>query len=382
MTHTPCRGMGNSIIPAHVSTERLSPQFSDELAVHGLFLGVVLKTYAPGANEGIYLTSQKTTGRYYYADVLVWRDAPPQGPRAADRALVLMDMGLHEGSALGLRGCSFRLSDGVAPDFNRVADLSDLDGDQVIVAFLDQSRVRPVILGRVSSVFPDAGNIRTINEDVAAGLASSAEDHILNSPGHRLRLGPNDLRNALTKFNGAVTGIDGEGNLLIDLVRAHDGALLLDRDAQGLGVGREPRPDGGGFSGNARIRIPQGSELVIEVINEEDFARGPSDVISSPRMRFTLTTNGLAISSNGDSTKHVTLVEPLRALYESLAASVEQIKSQLASHTHPIVPPGGASTQVPVTAPAIELIQIPAWDPGIESTAISVPSAGEPGALS
>lgn len=375
MAFKPEQSRGGAVIPAHVPTMRSAPMFNDELAVYGLFFGVVLAVYRPGENDALYGATQRVTSRFYYADVLVWRDRAPAGPRFVPRALVLMDNGLHEGSTCELRPSSVYLSNGGTPNFNQIADLADLDGDQVAVGFFDNERARPVILGRASCMLPDAGNIRTIDEDVAAGLTASVDTHLLSQPGYRLRLGEDDPRTALRKFNGVVQGVDELGNVVVDSTWGHDGELLYDKDAEGRGVAREKRPEFFGISGNQLHRIPEGSTLRVEVIPEEDIAKKPTETPSQPRiMVFQLGDGGLSLTMYGDTPGHAALAEPLQALYNDLSAQIAAIRNALATHTHLLTPAATpTATLLPVEAPAINAITLPPWDEAIKTDQVTLP---------
>jgi hypothetical protein len=172
------------------------------------------------------------------------------------RCLVSQERGgMHEGEIWRPREAKIDITTGVVDAEFQGTSVADLDGDHVLVGFLDDDYSLPVILRGIPHPNADIGNQRRLL-------------------GHRLRSKSNDTSfeaepgPRFWKHRGAFFGVDETGSFLVDLTRAHKGSY----DTKG----REPRlPDDAldesdflnplnGETGQLNIKIQKGSKLQIE----------------------------------------------------------------------------------------------------------------------
>lgn len=308
------------------------PKVTEPTVRRGLLLrAVVTQTYVFDAPEPPVAVLQDTGTSFdptpvdvtHPAKKAIYCDVWCYGTRYTGhlpRALVLQERGgLHEGRIWIPRPARFDVTaDGM--DLNLATNPANVDGDHVLVGFIDDNPNQPVILGGIQHPSSDIGNSTRI-------------------AGHRMRLGVDDGAPDFRKHRGVFHGVDDEGNYVIDLRRAHIGEYESD--------GSEPEPALDGSSGNVEIRIPRTSTLTIKI---ED---GPTLRLEGKEDEAKLTV--------GDGAMHVAIVEHLKALYEELKAKLDVFDS----HTH-IYAFGPTLDPIPK-------IQAPAWDSAIESSKVSFP---------
>jgi len=239
--------------------------------------------------------------------------------RPLERVLVASPFAsLHTGTVGGLRVAS--VAAGGVFDLDHV-DPATLDGSHVIVGFLDDDLGQPFIQSVIEHPRADGGG----------PITGDVQD--------RVRLSSADGQPLLIRWNGVTFGVDGAGDFLVDLERAHDGALV--------GTGQEPPPSVDGSHGNVRVNLPEGSRVVVQI------AGGPSLTLEQ--------SGGEARLVLGDGAQSVAVAEPLRALYEALA---NYIHTQLIVLTAfgPSAPPVAAGAPPP-----------PTWDAAIVSGRAKIP---------
>ncbi len=137
----------------------------------------------------------------------------------------------------------------------------NMDGDHVLVGFIDDLFNQPVILGGIPHPKADVGNTES---------------------GKTLRLKVEDGDPDFLKHHGSLYGIKDNGDFLVDTRTANDGT----HD----GAGHEPEAPTDG-KGTVHFRLPDGATFEIEV--------------------------------DGDTTKHPALAEYLESLYGSLKSYIE-----------------------------------------------------------
>jgi len=229
-----------------------------------LVRGVVLVSYTSGLRSRQFVSLPKSnrnpTGRApkfethapnVTCDVLTYSSL--QGSKRAllrDVLVLQPNGGLHTGEIWVPRPVTQNIQGiDLAADLVRMNPV-DLDGDHVLVGFMDNDPRLPVILGTVPHPSRDFG---VDAKNTGRGTRVVADDGLLK----------------MFKHNGAVIGVDGAGDYLIDLTRAHDGKY----DS----LGREPRLSGDsttsadsqltedGANGNYRLRLRTGSSAFIVV---------------------------------------------------------------------------------------------------------------------
>ncbi len=143
--------------------------------------------------------------------------------------------GLHEGSIKLPRAARIDIGGDLNPN---TANPANLDGDHVIIGFLENDWSQPYVLRSIPHPSSDIGN----------------SDEII---GHRMRVKESDGTPNLQKHNGGFWGIDGTGNFWIDLTKSHAGTYKSD--------GSEPDAPEDGNSGNVTVKSQPGSTLTIQM---------------------------------------------------------------------------------------------------------------------
>jgi hypothetical protein len=193
--------------------------------------------------------------RHVYCDVLVYSSMHGVKKGVLRRCLVAQPpgAGLHTGELWMPRPTTQRI-DGESLDtaLTRINPAS-VDGDHVLVEFLDGDRFLPTITGSVPHPARDVGTEAKTN-------------------GTPTRLKKANGFPKLTKFNGVVHGVDANGNYIIDATRANKGIY----DAKG----REPRLSGDpadsadqqvptdGTCGNIILALRPGSRLIVSCLTD------------------------------------------------------------------------------------------------------------------
>ncbi len=311
MTHDPARNGLGRLQAAMPKGERVS----SARRAYGLNLrGAVVRIY-PRDTPPPGTPNPAAT----YASVLTYGAL---GRRLLPRVQIKAEhASLYTGTMGGLRAASLTLGGGVL-DLDHM-DPASLDCSHVVVSFFDDDLSQPYISGLIEHPRADGGD----------AISGDVQD--------RTRLASTDGAPLLVRWNGCTWGVDGTGDYMIDLERAHDGTLTSD--------GAEPPPATDGSRGNLRVSLPAGSRVVVQiggapaVVLEESGADG----------RLVL----------GDGAVSVAVAEPLQALYEAL--------TQWIYTTLILATPQGPSQ----TAQASGVPAPPSWDTAITSTHIQLPEA-------
>jgi len=200
-----------------------------------LVRGVVLTTYVvddpshPRSVEG---------PKSAYCDVYVYSDNPSVGHQILRGVSVAQERsGLHDGHIWKPRASTIDIGSsatGIAPSTLSGGVVGHnpgmLDGDHVLIGFIDGSLSHPVILRSI----PHPGSNKELN---ALKEADGDPDY--------------------WRHHGSFYGIDGDGNFVVDLTAAHDGEYLENGD-------EKPAAEDGTV-GNVIVRVPKGSNVTIEV---------------------------------------------------------------------------------------------------------------------
>lgn len=203
---------------------------------NGLMLrGIVANVYVYDAEEGYTTTDvDSPTLNTIYADVLLISGG------MLPRCEVLQERsGLQEGSIWIPRATTLDVT-GAEVNAEFATNPYNLDGDHVVVGFLDDDLAQPVILGCLPHPNSDIGR--------------TAE---LDDLGLRMRLVNADGQPRLWKHRGGYFGLDKDGNWLLDLTEAHEGQYEAN--------GAEPDPKEDGTSGNITVRTQAGTTLFLEM---------------------------------------------------------------------------------------------------------------------
>jgi hypothetical protein len=235
------------------------------------------------------------------------------------RALVSQNHGgIHSGKVWKPRAATMDIT-GSPMDLNKGTNPANLDGDHVIVEFLDGNFNQPIITGALPHPQADLGNEQ-------------------KDAGHRMRLKKTDGDPDFWKHHGAFYGVSDDGDFVVDLTEAWAGGDLQSD-------GKEPAVAGDGTTGNYKVRLPAGASFTIELDTGENLKLELKD----GGAKFTL----------GDGAVSIAIADYLQTLYGNFKTIYD-----VSSH------PTGTGPSGPPTVAA------PAWDAKINSTKARIP--GEP----
>lgn len=207
-----------------------------------LLRGVVTATYVIDDPQHPFADDDTKVPTAVYCDVLTfgrqWRFIP--------KCIVAQERsGLHSGHVWKPRACSMTLT-GDTADLNQGTNPAILDGDHVLVGFIDGNGNQPVIMRALPHPAADVGN-----EEFGVG--------------HRLKLTVEDGDPDFYKHNGSYYGIHKNGDFYIDTTHANDGELL---DADGE-YGHEPEPPTDG-KGSVVCHLPQDARWSVKLMDMSD----------------------------------------------------------------------------------------------------------------
>lgn len=313
------------------------------LRAGGIILrAAVTATYVQLDGSPALPTSLVSAPTAVYCDVLTYSSMAGyrNGPLA--RVPVMQHLGLHHGHLWLPKASTTNINDG-APIGKSTMDPQDLDGDHVLIQFLEDDLSRPIITGLVPHP-----RLNTGNDELEVG--------------HRLKLKLADGNPEFWKRNGSFFGFDKDGNFTIDTTRANSGEV---------GTDGSETPADNAANGNVTVKLNAKTTLRLVGLNVDG---------ADPKFELTLKDNelilklqdgetlkltdkdGNATMTVGDGARHVAIVEALQALYTSLQTKLIAFDA----HVHP--------TGVGPSGPPAPLIAAPAWDPAINSTKVKIPN--------
>ena len=192
---------------------------------HGLLVrGVVVATYVYDDPGHPFANDQPAA---IYCDVLVYTQLTGGRTYLLKNVLVSQEYASMQGGVIYHPRAATQTISGAPLDPSEVIDPAQLDGDHVLVGFIDDRRHQPVILRMLPPPNSDIG-------------------HAGDPLGHRTRLTLVDGQPWLLKCNGAFLGFDGAGNWVVDTTQANDGGI----DATGREI---PSPGGGALTQRGKL---------------------------------------------------------------------------------------------------------------------------------
>jgi len=175
------------------------------LSANGLLVrGVVVATYVQLDGDNPFPNNEFESVVGVYCDVLIYSSLEGMREALLRRCLVSQPSGgMHEGHVWKPRAARIDVANGeIEPT---TVEPRDLDGDHVLVGFMDDIYTAPVILRAVPH--PRWG---LANEERAEA-------------GHRGKLKLADGEPDFWKHRGTFHGVDDSGNFIVDTTRAHGG---------------------------------------------------------------------------------------------------------------------------------------------------------------
>lgn len=328
--------------------KNLLPTSGSSLRAGGLLLrGVVTATYVVDDPKHPF-KGVNPRGAAVYCDVLCYSGSTATRWRFIPNVLVSQEMGaMHRGRVWKPRAATLDVS-GVPINLDGNVKPGQLDGDHVLVGFLDDNVNMPIILRGLPHPIAD-----TKNET--------------KDPGNRINLQVADGDPDFWKHHGTYFGVDDNGDFLVDTASANNGVLLPD--------GSESPPPTTG-AGAQTHRLPQDAKYLVTLL---DMANPTAPV---PVLEFQIQKTDLAMKVGvgavntlkveladtmakltlGDGTKHVPIVETLQAFYTALKAKLDAFDA----HTHT---DGMGGTGVPAPTIAAD-----PWDATINSSKVNIPN--------
>lgn len=230
----------------------------------GLLLrGVVVATYVVDDENHPFKDHQNEEGKpaAVYCDVLTYSSLPKLRFGLLRTVLVSQHRGgMHDGQIWKPKAAKLDIGKNTL-DMSANVNPATIDGDHVLVGFIDDDIKVPVILRGIPHPKADVGN---------------------EEAGRQLKLKVADGDPDFWKHHGSLYGIAKDGNFLVDTRFANDGKLESD--------GKEAAAPTDG-KGSVKFKLPDGATFEIEV--------------------------------DGDASKHPAIVEFLETLYGDLKSYIE-----------------------------------------------------------
>lgn len=318
-----------------------------ERKVNGLLLrGVVTSTYVSDSSGHPLEGSAGTSGTgpmAVYCDVLVYPSLSNQRWYGLAQVLVSQPTGgIHRGRIWKPRATTLNLS---GNEVDQTINPAQVDGDHVLIGFLNDNFDQPVILRGLPHPAQDTGHE---NDD--------------RELGKRMKMVVTDGDPDFFKHHGVYYGVSNIGSFIVDTTWANDGEL---QNAPKLGHEADPPTDGKGVQ---NFRLPQDSLFAIALFDMTNPA-APSEVMSfsidKDKVLVKVTQNDtLKIEEDlaeakltlGDGAVKVAVADHLEILYGLFKTAYE-------THKHPS---GTGPTGTPDTL-------APNWDANINSSQVLIP---------
>lgn len=359
MSHPPEYGKHRTLFPANFPLE-MRTRTAD---ARGLLLrGVVLRVYAPGeGTSNDQLTSEVSS----YCDVFVYSSRAYRHTGILTDCLVTQDYAsIYDGEVRQLRPSS-QILESETLDPNKIGNPADLDGDHVLIGFLDGDFGLPVVLRQIPHPFQSA------DYDLPEAV---------DIPGHRAKQKPEDPLVRLTRHKASFFGIREDGSIILDASRGRNTSVTPE--------GRESPLDPASAGPPITLRVRPGGTVRLEVVSNPD---DPDNNDNPKSYELVVANDGVRVRTNGENnlllqggetsatlslgsaTHHVAIVEHLEALYAELKARMDAFDLRFETHVHastfgPTAGPLEGASLAPVAG-----IGAPAWDSDIASTKLSLP---------
>lgn len=305
------------------------------------FQGVVVATYPYDSRSGPGQTQPEGEQNAIYCDVLCYGKHEGVIPRV----LWMPGHGMHEGDIRAPRVAKMEINGSL--DL-LASNPTAIDGDHVIVSFLEDDIRRPFVAAQLLHPSSDLGNSGRLI-------------------GHRMRLKESDGQPRFTKHRGVFWGVSDSGDFVIDATRAHPGVFQSN--------GSEPEPGLDGSNGNIVLRLPESSKLTIEVTQGVQQGDGTDSDTASTKLvlengKITIVNNGGAglVVQNSGSAAQMVLGDG--AVHAAIAEHMQTLWGQLVTYltSATVLTALGPSAPIPVTSGPP-----PAWLASIKSNKSSLP---------
>lgn len=376
MTHRTRRLPSGAVLQSAVPSREVP---ADGLRAYGLKLrGVVMATYVlddPSHPEA----SREPVA--VYCDVMTYGGPSWMQRGFFPRALVSQEIGgMHRGRLWKPRASTIDISSTGLDMRGPGVNPANLDGDHVLLGFINDSLSQPIIERGIPHPNADAGFDPNTESEVRGHL--------------KLRLTDGDPD--LYKHAGSLYGLMHNGEYLVNTLYAYGDRAIDER-------GNEPGPAQDG-EGQANFLLPDAAEFVVLFADRSSLPTlnllAGLEVTKTrlqyrsqdPDVVFKVTQDGVPAPGDetviqatksgasaeckiGDGAVHAAQVEKLETLYNQLKAALDAHDAAFPAHTHQagglvagtVAVTGITGTATPAT------IGAPGWDPGINSSKVSFP---------
>jgi len=329
---------------------------SDRRTYGLLVRGVVMATYvsdSPGHPLEAQADDSTMAPTAVYCDVLAFPSVPGQRWHYLRQVLVSQPTGgMHRGRVWKPRATTVDTSG--TPVGDQTANPAHMDGDHVLVGFLDDNFGQPVILRGLPHPQVDEGNPGTL-------------------AGQHMKLVDGDGDPDFIRHHGVYYGVDDLGNYSCDTRWANDGRLAAD--------GHESLPPKLGDAapetlGNQSIDLPSESKHQVSLwdmstpdapveVMRFSVDKGKVHVMVTGGETLTVEEDGIdAKLVLGNGAVSVAVADRVEVLYGALKAALDTF----ATHKHLGVTIGAGTSGIPDTA-----LAAPAWDGQINSDKLTIP---------
>lgn len=336
MTRWKSQRVGSRRIQAGLPLRAVRPQYE---RMNGLLMrGVVTATYEVDNTQHPVLTlDPNVTPVAVYCDVLCYTSMVNQRWQMLKQVLVSQPIGgMHRGRVWKPRAAKIDTTESEI-DLDRATNPAFLDGDHVLVGFIDDNPNTPIILRGIPHPSGDVGNT--------------------DKPvGQRLNLKVADGDPDFWKHHGSYFGISDSGDFVVDTCLANDGSI----DSKG----NEPDAPEDGSVGNQIYRLPKGSKVTVEI---------DGDTLKLENA------DGDAILTLGDGAVHATIYEALEAFWNNtmlpkFVAFDAHVHANPSTYIAPLIPlPGPPVPVTPVTVPPAPPLGAPTLATNIKSSKTKIP---------
>lgn len=327
MTRWKTQQVGARRIQAGLPLRYVRPQYE---RMHGLLMrGVITATYEVDNPQHPILTlDPNITPVAVYCDVLCYSSMINQRFQMLKQVLVSQDVGgMHRGKVWKPRASKTDIT-GSAIDLDKATNPAFLDGDHVLVGFIDDSPNTPIILKGIPHPSADVGNER-------------------KDAGQRLNLKRVDGDPDFWKHHGSYFGINDDGDFVADTRLANNGTVN--------GEGKEPDAPTDG-KGSHRYVLPKDAEHRIELVETDGTTVVLTILIKDGKIE--LGAEGADDKASLDSLVQQELSrikDDLDAMKSSYDAHVHPVSTVVSNATPagpgPVTGAGTAAAPTPMTAP-------------------------------
>lgn len=347
--HPPQMGPNRTIVPASFPIRQFATRSANGLMLRGVVLSVY--TYDESVNPNpMYAPSA------IYADVFIYSSVRGSRTSIIRGCMVSQERAsMHDGDVWKPRASSQII--GGQLDANKLRNPQDLDGDHVLVGFIDDDFGTPIILRALPHPNADIGDTLPSEVDKAGS--------------GRTRLKSTDGSPRFSRHHGTYSGVDVDGSYVIDNSRGHEGKIDGAGKEQDFTTAAAP---------NTTIRLRTGGTFRVELVDDANApisgtksfeltaTQNTLEVKFAGGANLTLAQNGTnATLQVGDGAKHVAIVEHLQTLYDELKAKLDAFDTVFKAHTHATTF-GPSDTPLPSSG-----IDAPGWNANIASTKVSLP---------